>query len=74
MKQLIAVIAIAAFFLIMIPFAHLSLENQNTSYLRYREEYTHNLKNPLIQHYKKLSCETQEEEKPNPEDLWNCSP
>ncbi|MCB1110218.1 MAG: hypothetical protein KDK64_04500 [Chlamydiia bacterium] len=77
MKQLIGIITGAGFLLMTIPYAHLSLENRNDSYLRYREEYTHNLKNSLIQRYRKLSYEAPKEvprqENEQKEEKWNCS-
>ena len=57
MEKPIAIIVVAGIFLAVAPFAHLSVENQNDNYLRYREKYTHNLKNPLIQRYRERSCE-----------------
>jgi hypothetical protein len=77
MEKPIAVIVVAGIFLAAVPFAHLSVENQNDNYLRYREKYTHNLKNPLIQRYRERSCEAckampnQGEE--NEEKKWNYS-
>ncbi len=58
MKKPIAIIIVAGVFLAGIPFAHFSVENQNDNYLRYREKYSYNLKNLLIQRYRERSCET----------------
>ena len=57
MKLVISIIALSSLFLIAIPFVHLSSEDQGISYIRYREQYAHNLRNPLIKHYRELSCE-----------------
>ena len=77
MRQLVLIISVAGFFIIMIPFAHLSLENQNDSYLHYRENYSHNLKNSLLQRYRKLSCDPSKEmekrENKQKEEKWNFS-
>jgi len=57
MEKSIVIIIAAGIFLAAAPFDHLSVDNQNDNYLRYREKYTHNLKNPLIQRYRERSCE-----------------
>jgi len=77
MKSLIAIIVVTGIFLAVIPFAHLSVENQNDNYLHYREKYTHNLKNSLIQRYRERSCEVfkamPKQGKENEEKKWNYS-
>jgi len=77
MKSPPAIIAVAGIFLAVVPFAHLSVENQNNSYLRYREKYTHNLKNSFTQRYRERSCEVSKsmpkQGKENEEKKWNYS-
>ncbi|QVL57862.1 MAG: hypothetical protein KFB93_01930 [Simkaniaceae bacterium] len=61
MKIAISIIAFAAIFLMAIPFVHVSKEDQGISYLHYREQYTHNLRKPLIKHYRELYCDLSKE-------------
>ena len=61
MKPLVAVGVLAALVLIFLPWAHFSSEDQGINYSRYRKQYTHNLKNPLLERYRKLSCEPSKE-------------
>ena len=75
MKEIITFIALAPFFLAMIPFTRLPSESQVDGYHRYREEYARNLKNPLIQRYRKLSYDTvKETELQENKSVIQCSP
>lgn len=52
---------IAAFLIFLAVFFHFffSSKEENVShYHHFREKYCHNLKNPLVKHYRDLSCES----------------
>ena len=60
MKALISIFAFALVLIIGISCIP-SKKGQSMRYLHYREQYSHNLKNPLVDHYRKLSCDTTKE-------------
>ena len=60
MKVLISIIAFVFLFLIGISVVYPLKKNPRIRYQRYQEQYSHNLKNPFIEHYRKLSCDTSE--------------
>ncbi len=61
MKILISIIAVALLLVIGISCIHPSKKDQSLRYLRYRKQYSHNLKNPFVDHYRKLSCDLSRE-------------
>jgi hypothetical protein len=55
---------LAAFLIILAVLYHLfypSKEENVSHYQRFREQYSHNLKSPLVKHYRDLSCEPSKE-------------
>ena len=57
MKVLISIIAVILLLVIGISCIHPSKKDQSLRYLHYRKQYSHNLKNPFVDHYRKLSCD-----------------
>lgn len=56
---------LAAFLIVVAVLYHLfypSKEESVSHYQRFREENSHHLKNPLVKHYRDLTCDAQENE------------
>lgn len=57
MKSLIGLIFFSTLSFIVLPYNRLSVESHNSSkYLRYRDQYVHNLKNPILKRYGEMPC------------------
>jgi len=61
MKRGLVAVAIILLFLLLTQFTQSPERHDDTCYKHYREEFAHNLKNPLMEHYRKLSVEVPEE-------------
>lgn len=59
-KGLIAAVLILVF-LMLTQFSQSPKRHDDACYKHYREEFAHNLKDPLMEHYRKLSIEVPEE-------------
>lgn len=57
MKLAAILVLLAVLFHLFRPFK----EENVSQYQRFREEYTRNLNNPLVKHYRDLSCEPSKE-------------
>lgn len=61
MKKFVSVALLFFFVLTLMCFTQKPSRQQNVNYQLYKEEFTHNLKNPLIERYRKLSFEVPRE-------------
>ena len=57
MRKGLIIMIVSLLFLILAQFAYFPAHDDEVSYKHYREEYAHNLKNPLLERYRKLSSE-----------------
>lgn len=61
MKKGLIAGALITIFLLLIQFTQSPERQDDACYKHYREEFAHNLKDPLMEHYRKLSIEAPEE-------------
>ena len=61
MKKFVSVVILFFFVITLACFTHKASKQQHVNYQLYREEFTHNLKNPLIERYRNLSFEVPRE-------------